>query len=112
MVRTLDELTDIIKGKFSENPTDDEIALLEDVTDTFNSFSASGDADVTKELEELKKSNSEWEQKYTDNDNMWRKKYTDRFKGKVEDIPDVRQELDNKRGESISIEDLFTPNGN
>jgi len=109
MVRTLDELTDIIKGKFSENPTDEEIALLEDVTDTFNSFSANTGADVAKELEELKKSNSEWEQKYADNDNMWRKKYTDRFKGKVEDIPEVKQELDSKRGESISIEDLFTP---
>ena len=61
-----------------------------------------------EQLEEAEKKNSEWEQKYNDNDAMWRKKYIDRFNGKVEDIPEVRQNLEAERSSNITIEDLFT----
>ena len=50
--RTLEELTNMIKSKFSGNPTDDEISLLEDITDTYNSFSASNTDDLSARLQE------------------------------------------------------------
>lgn len=107
--RTLEELTNMIKSKFSENPTDDEISLLEDITDTYNSFSASNIDDISAKLKEAESKNAEWEQKYNDNDAMWRKKYIDRFEGKVTDIPEVKQSLEADRSANITIEDLFSP---
>ena len=109
--RTLEELTNMIKSKFTENPTDDEISLLEDITDTYNSFSASNTDDLSAKLKEAEDKNAEWEQKYNDNDAMWRKKYIDRFEGKVTDIPEVRQSLEADRSANITIEDLFSPKG-
>lgn len=103
-----EELTEKIKKMFSDNPTDDNISLLEDLTDTFDSLSANNSNDLSAKLEEAKKKNSEWEQKYNDNDAMWRKKYIDRFNGKVEDIPEVKQNLEAERSSNITIEDLFT----
>lgn len=107
--RTLEELTNLIKSKFSENPTDDEISLLEDITDTYNAFSASNTDDLSARLNEAESKNAEWEQKYNDNDAMWRKKYIDRFEGKVTDIPEVKQSLEADRSANITIEDLFSP---
>ena len=111
-VKTLEELTTALKAKFSENPTDDEISLLEDFTDTYNSFSANKSEDVGAKLKDAETKASEWEQKYNDNDAMWRKKYIDRFNGKVEDVPAVKQSLEAERGANITIEDLFTPKTN
>lgn len=111
-IRTLEELTKQIKSKFSENPTDEEISLLEDFTDTFSSLSANNFNEISAKLTEAESKNAEWEQKYNDNDSMWRKKYIERFNGKVEDIPEVKKSLDAERGANISIEDLFTPKNN
>lgn len=107
-----EELTDKIKKLLSDNPTDDEISLLEDFSDTYDSFSANSSNELSEKLKEAESKNVEWEQKYNDNDAMWRKKYIDRFNGKVEDIPEVKQTLDAERGANISIEDLFTPKTN
>lgn len=59
--RTKDELLTALRGVLGDNQSDEAIALIEDVTDTF-------DAPV-----------DDWEQKYKDNDAAWRQKYTDRF---------------------------------
>ena len=92
-----------------DNPTDDEISLMEDFTDTFASLSANNSDDISAKLTEAESKNAEWEQKYNDNDAMWRKKYMDRFNGKVEDIPEVKKSLEADRSENITINDLFTP---
>lgn len=104
-----EELTERIKKLFSDNPTDDEISLMEDFTDTFASLSANSSDDISAKLTEAESKNAEWEQKYNDNDAMWRKKYMDRFNGKVEDIPEVKKSLEADRSENITINDLFTP---
>jgi len=104
-----EELTERIKKLFSDNPTDDEISLMEDFTDTFASLSANNSDDISARLTEAESKNAEWEQKYNDNDAMWRKKYMDRFNGKVEDIPEVKKSLEADRSENITINDLFTP---
>ena len=104
-----EELTERIKKLFSDNPTDDEISLMEDFTDTFASLSANNSDDISAKLTEAESKNAEWEQKYNDNEAMWRKKYMDRFNGKVEDIPEVKKSLEADRSENITINDLFTP---
>ena len=104
-----EELTERIKKLFYDNPTDDEISLMEDFTDTFASLSANNSDDISAKLTEAESKNAEWEQKYNDNDAMWRKKYMDRFNGKVEDIPEVKKSLEADRSENITINDLFTP---
>lgn len=110
MVTTQEDLQARLSKMFSETPTDDEIKLMEDFTDTFSSMSADGQTDLKAKLDEATKSISEWEQKFNDNDNAWRKRYTDRFNGKsVEDIPEVREEIQKEAGTTITIDDLFTP---
>ena len=104
-----EELTERIKKLFSDNPTDDEISLMEDFTDTFASLSANNSDDISAKLTEAESKNAEWEQKFNDNDAMWRKKYIDRFEGKVTDIPEVKLSLEADRSANITIEDLFTP---
>lgn len=59
--RSKDELLTALRGVLGDNQTDEAIALIEDVTDTFDAPA------------------EDWEQKYKDNDAAWRKKYTDRF---------------------------------
>lgn len=59
--RSKDELLTALRGVLGDNQTDEAIALIEDVTDTFDAPA------------------EDWEQKYKDNDAAWRKKYTERF---------------------------------
>lgn len=80
MKLTREELITRIKERIGEGITDDDIALLEDVTDTYD------------ELDALAKDNADWKAKYEENDAMWRKKYIDRFNGKVESDADFVEE--------------------
>lgn len=82
-----------------ENTSDEAIAFVEDVTDTYN------------DLEERASQDTEdWEQRYRELDEKWRKKYTHRFysgagasaRGNGDD--DKPDEPDTKE---IRIEDLF-----
>lgn len=59
--RTKDELLTALRGVLGDNQSDEAIALIEDVTDTFDAPA------------------EDWEQKYKENDAAWRQKYTDRF---------------------------------
>lgn len=59
--RTKDELLTALRGVLGDNKSDEAIALIEDVTDTFEAPA------------------EDWEQKFKDNDAAWRQKYTERF---------------------------------
>ena len=67
MVRSKEDLIAMISQRLGDDNSDDAIALLEDVTDTFN------------EYEVLTKDNIDWKAKYEENDNEWRNKYKERF---------------------------------
>nr|DAU33452.1 MAG TPA: hypothetical protein [Caudoviricetes sp.] len=67
-VKTREEILESFKTRLGENPDDDSIAFLEDVTDTLNDFEKRAKGDGT-----------DWKSKYEENDANWRKKYTDRF---------------------------------
>lgn len=87
-VRTLEEIITSVKNVIGETPTDDELALLEDITDTFTDSADTED----------------WKRKYEENDEEWRKKYKDRFEGKKVEV----EELDDDIEEKLTFESLFS----
>ena len=94
MVLTKEEFLTKIKERIGENPTDEDISFVEDMTDTFDSLTASDGED--------------WKKKYEENDAMWRKKYADRFFEKVEETTDDPQEEETEdKSETITVDDLF-----
>ena len=66
-VKTREEILESLRGRFGDEPTDDDIAMLEDITDTFTDF------------EEKTSDVANWKKKYEENDKAWKKKYSDRF---------------------------------
>lgn len=96
-IKSKDEILEYLKGRMGENPDDESIAFLEDVTDTFGDF------------ESKIADKEDWKSKYEENDKEWRKKYTDRFfSGEPEGTPDPDPEDPPKTHEPMSFEDLFT----
>lgn len=80
-VKSKDELLQSVKGLLGDTPSDEGIALLEDISDTLdNSTGGSSDEDK-KKIEELEK-------KVKEVDDNWRKKYTDRFMKPSDNNPD------------------------
>lgn len=77
-VRTREEILESFRTRLGENPDDDSISFLEDVTDTLNDFETRAKGDGT-----------DWKSKYEENDANWRKKYTERFFSK-EPEPDPK----------------------
>ena len=59
----LSELLENIRTKIGDSTTDEDIQLLENISDTFNTLSE----------------NENWKSKYEDNDKNWREKYKARF---------------------------------
>ena len=89
-VLSFDELIAKIKAKIGEDTSDESIALLEDVTDTFN---ANNDGE-------------DWKTKYEENDKEWRKKYIDRFSGSGDSDRDEEEEEEEEE-QKTTFEDLF-----
>lgn len=95
-VKTKEEILERIRGMFGEEPTDDDIAMLEDITDTFTDF------------EEKTSDATNWKNKYEENDKAWKKKYSDRFfsKDDVKGNPGEPEDPDDKPMKTF--DDLFT----
>lgn len=68
-IRTKDEMLGIIRERFADDTSDEVISIIEDITDTFDDYNTRL-ADQTN-----------WHEKYTQNDNEWRQKYKERFFG-------------------------------
>lgn len=96
-VKTMEEILESLRGRFGEEPTDDDIAMLEDITDTFTDF------------EEKTNDATNWKNKYEENDKAWKKKYSDRFFSKDGDRIDNTGETDDPEDKPMkSFDDLFT----
>lgn len=67
-VKTREEILESFKTRLGENPDDESISFLEDITDTLDDFEKRANGDGT-----------DWKSKYEENDANWRKKYTERF---------------------------------
>lgn len=94
-VKTKDELLESIKSLLADDASDESIALLEDISDSFDE-------------QKTKTESEDWKKKYEENDREWRKKYRDRFFSTgSEDVPqpkELRPEPDNS---PKKFEDLF-----
>lgn len=90
-VSTKEDLVARLTASFGENLSDDNISLLEDVSDTIDSFSDTED----------------WKTKYEENDASWRKRYKERFEGKEDDSPESEPEIEHYESPT-KFEDLFT----
>lgn len=91
-VRTTQEIIDALKESFGESPDDTQLAMLEDVFDTFTDLN--------------EKSGEDWKTKYEENDKAWRKRYTDRFSGKDDPEPDPPED-DHESPKPLTYESLF-----
>lgn len=94
MVKTREELIASLKERMGEELSDENISLLEDVTDTLDDY------------HRIIQGVTDWEKKYQENDEMWRKKYTERFSE-----PQQHYEKENVSRETLEVpktfEDLF-----
>lgn len=95
-VKTREEILESFRTRIGENPDDESISFLEDVTDTLNDFEARANSDGT-----------DWKSKYEENDANWRKKYTERF---FSDEPELTPKPDPEQGRDNTprtFSDLF-----
>ena len=85
------------------NTSDESIAFIEDVTDTYNA------------LEQSSKDETDWKSKYEELDESWKKRYRDRFFDGNGDNPETtpdnamnkQKENVEADGEKRDFEDLF-----
>lgn len=100
MVKSKDDIMNAIRERFSEDTTDEVIALIEDVNDTL------------EDLENKTKDNTDWKTKYEDNDKAWRQKYKDRFFTPTEKEDENEPGADREDPEEVPVtfDDLFTKN--
>lgn len=99
-IKTKEELLESIKSRIGEDTSDEAIALIEDVSDTY--------ADMETRITEA----GDWKNRYEENDKAWREKYKERFFNAeelpksgaesidIDDTPDVEQK-------TLSFEELF-----
>lgn len=96
-VRTREEILESLRGRLGDDPTDDDIAMLEDITDTFTDF------------EEKTSDATNWKKKYEENDKEWKKKYSDRFFSKDAGNNDNNDDSDEPEDKPMkTFDDLFT----
>ena len=103
-VKSKDELLQSVKGLLGDTPSDEGIALLEDISDTLDNSTGSSSDEDKKKIEELEK-------KVKEVDDNWRKKYTDRFMKPSDDNPDELDEDDSEEQEDNSpktFDELFS----
>lgn len=75
-----DDYVSRIRGRLGNDLTDEDISLIEDMTDTYDDLSSKA-TDAT-----------DWKAKYDELDKTWRQKYVDRFNGKVESDEDMKDD--------------------
>ena len=100
MIRTKDEILASIKTRIGDDTSDEAIALVEDINDSFD--------DLSTRVAEA----GDWKTKYEQNDADWRKKYTERFFEPSGDDPmeKVLTDLKNEEPEApkiLTFDELF-----
>lgn len=79
MIKTMEEIITDVKAVIGEEPTDEGIAILENITDTLS--------DYHNKLSDT----TDWKAKYEENDKKWRKTYTERFNAPVQEKDDYEE---------------------
>lgn len=89
-VKTVDEIMKKVREIIGEDDSDEAIEFIEDISDTFESFSNAED----------------WKTKFEENDKKWREKYRDRFFTSKEEVEEDEIEEPEEK-EKKKFEDLF-----
>lgn len=101
MVLTKEEYVTRIKSRLGDELSDEDITLLEDMSDTYD------------ELDKNSRDNIDWKQKYDDLDKDWRKRYTDRFNDPVTNEPETYEDVnDNGYQAPRTFAELFATKEN
>lgn len=103
MVKTKDELLEMVKGLIGDQTDDDTIAFLEDITDTISDYEEKANGDGV-----------DWKSKYEENDQAWRAKYTERFFSKSSDeVIEKTEETETEEEKEApkTFDDLFKEEG-
>ena len=66
MVRTKEEILNLVKDILKDDTSDSALSLVEDLSDTLDNNVTPGDE-------------TDWKTKYEENDAQWRQRYRDRF---------------------------------
>ena len=94
MVKSRDEILEIIRTRVGDDNSDETLSFIEDIADTMNDYE-SRLADSTN-----------WKTRYEENDKEWRKKYKDRFFNEpVKDEEVIEEEITGETPKKF--EDLF-----
>ena len=94
MKRTIKEILDAVNNILGENTSDEALALIEDISDTFTSYEGRDDAD--------------WESRYNELDKSWRQRYKERFmKGEETNEDESHEEPDGDEKKPLTYENLF-----
>ena len=67
-VKTVEEILGSFRTRIGEEPDDETLAFLEDVSDTLANLENRANGDGV-----------DWQARYEENDREWRKRYTERF---------------------------------
>ena len=99
-VRTRDEILAAIRTSLGEDISDNALAIIEDIDDTFKDYET--------------RASEDWKRKYDELDANWRKRYRDRFFQKPddkettpEDVVDDNEEDLKEESETKSFNELF-----
>lgn len=99
MVKTKDELLNILKERIGEDTSDEALAFIEDVTDTITDLEtrAAGDGE-------------DWKKKYEENDAAWRSRYKERFFGgeSKDQTENKEKSQDDDDEKPLTFDSLFT----
>lgn len=94
-IKSKDEILSAIRSRFEEDTSDETIAFIEDVSDTFTDLENKG-----------KPSGKDWEAEAKRIDEEWRKRYKERFfSGKTVEDDDDFDDPDEPK--TYKFEDLF-----
>lgn len=102
-VLTRDDFFARLHTRIGNDTSEDGIAFLEDMTDTYNDLENRANGDGTN-----------WEQKYHDLDESWKKRYRHRFFSSGGGNPDPMEDRKDPKEydpESITFNDLFVKKG-
>lgn len=93
-VRNKEELLSTLKERLGDDSSDEALALIEDITDTYS------------DLETRVSQGGDWKKKYEENDAEWRQKYRDRFFNTPDKEDDLEDDTNDKK-KPMSFADLF-----
>lgn len=94
-VRSKEEILESIKTRIGDDTSDETLSFLEDITDTMNDY------------EERLSDETDWKNKFEENDKEWRKKYAERFFGKEPEEKKEELEEEKEEVEVKTYADLF-----